>query len=95
MVPAGGVDGDARGLVNHNDIVVFVDDSNLVAGDGGFMAVEGMRDDFAVLDDGVGGRDFAVDGDLAIRKGLYLMSLAAFNLIHCLRDPRSTRPADL
>lgn len=66
VVATGGVDGHTSGFINDNQIVIFVDNTNLFPGDGGFVTVQGMRDDLAVLDNGVGTSRRAVDGDEAI-----------------------------
>lgn len=66
VVATSGVDGHTGGLVNDNQIVILVDDTNLFPGDGGFVTVQSMRDDLAVLDDGIGASRRAVDGNKAI-----------------------------
>lgn len=60
VVAAGGVDGDAGGLVDDDEVVVFVDDADGLAGYGGFVAVEGVGDYGAVGHDCGWGRGFAV-----------------------------------
>ncbi len=53
VVAAGGMDGNAGGLGDDYYVVVFVDDANSLGGHGGFMSVEGVGDDVAVLDNGL------------------------------------------
>lgn len=66
MVAAGWVDGDAGGLVDDDDIVIFEDYFDGFVGDGGFVAVGVVRNVVAVVDDcGVRGSVFGVDEDLA------------------------------
>ena len=77
VVAAGGVDGHAGGLINDEDVVVLVDDADGLAGDGGFMAVEGVGDDLAVLDDGVRTGRLPADGHLAVFEGLSVIVLGA------------------
>lgn len=66
MVSARGVNGHTGRFVNDDQVIVFVDDADWGAGHGGFMAVGGMRDDLAVLDDGVSAGGFAIDADQAV-----------------------------
>lgn len=48
------MNGDASGLVDHEHVVAFVDYADGFGGYGGLVAVHGVRDEVAVLDD-VGG----------------------------------------
>lgn len=64
MVPAGGVNGDTSWLVDDEELIVLVDDANRQAGDRGFVAVEGVGEDMAVLDDCCPGSRLAVYSDM-------------------------------
>lgn len=66
MVATGGVDGHTGRLINDNQIVIFVDNTNLFPSNWRLVTVQGMRDDLAVLDNGIGASRRAVDGDKAI-----------------------------
>jgi hypothetical protein len=66
VVSTSGVDGHTGWLVNDNQIIVFVDDTDRSAGHGRFVAVGGMRDNLAVLDDSISAGGLAVDTDQAI-----------------------------
>lgn len=66
VVSTSGVDGHTGWLVNDNQVVVFVDNTDGSTGHCGFVAVGGMRDDLAVLDDGISASGLAVDTDQAI-----------------------------
>lgn len=50
VVAAGGVDGHAGGLVDHDDVDVFVDYADWFACYGRLVAVQGVGDQVAVLD---------------------------------------------
>lgn len=73
MVPPCRVDGNTSGFINDKQIICLVDDADVVACDGWFVAMEGMRDDLAVFEDGVGARGFAVYRDIAAFKGFSLL----------------------
>ena len=78
VVAAGGVDGYAGGFVDDDQVFVFVDDTNSLCGDGGFVAVEGVADDVAVLDVRVdGGQWLAVALDFACLYGIFLGGLVS------------------
>lgn len=66
VVAARSVDGHAGRLIDDNQVIIFVDDTDRSAGHGGFVAVGGMGDDLAVLDDGVSASGLAVDADQAV-----------------------------
>lgn len=68
VVSAGGVDGYTCGLIDHDEVVAFVDNTNWLRGDGGFVTVAGVRDDLAVLDDRVAGRRLAIHSNEALVK---------------------------
>ena len=72
VVTAGRVDGDASGLVDDDYVAVFVDDTNRLGSHGGFVAVEGMGDDVAVLDNGVDRDGLAIEYDFAALDGVLL-----------------------
>lgn len=64
-VPAGWMDGDAGGLINDDEVVVFVHDPDWTGGDWGLVFMSAVGDLVAVADDCVGGGHFSVDGDLS------------------------------
>jgi hypothetical protein len=66
VVSTSGVDGHTGWLVNDNQVIVFVDNTDGSTGHCGFVAVGGMRDDLAVLDDSISAGGLAVDTDQAI-----------------------------
>lgn len=55
VVASSGVDRYAGGLVDGHESIVFVDDADGTVRDGGFMAVELVRDVVSVLDYGFEG----------------------------------------
>ena len=73
MVPARRVDRNASGLIDDKQIIRLVDYADVVACDGRFVAMEGMRDNFAVFEDSVGSGGFAVHSDVATFKGFSLL----------------------
>jgi hypothetical protein len=66
VVSTRSVDGHTGRLVNDNQIIVFVDDTDRSAGHGRFVAVGGMRDNLAVLDDSISAGGLAVDADQTV-----------------------------
>ena len=66
VVSTRSVDGHTGRLVNDNQVIVFVDDTDRSAGNGGFVAVGGMRDNLAILDDSISAGGLAVDADQAV-----------------------------
>lgn len=79
VVPAGGVDRHTGRFVDDEHVVVLMDDTDRLRGHRGLVAVEGVRDDLAVLDPGGWGRDFAADGDLAGLDGMFLEKRLSVN----------------
>lgn len=67
------MDRNASGLIDDKQIICLFDYADIVAGNRGFVAMEGMRDDFAVFEDGVGARGLAVYRDVAAFKGFSLL----------------------
>lgn len=71
------MDGYAGGLVDDDHVVVFVDDADGLSGDGGFVPVEGVRDDVAVYDLVLHRGDFlAIDDDFATLYGVFLKRIS-------------------
>jgi hypothetical protein len=66
VVSTRSVDGHTGRLVNDNQVIIFVDDTDWSAGHSGFVAVGGMRDDLAILDDSISACGLAVDADQAV-----------------------------
>jgi hypothetical protein len=57
IVAAGWVDRHAGGLVDDNEVVILMYNANGFRCDRRLMTMKGMRDDIAVLDDRLCGRD--------------------------------------
>lgn len=73
MVAASRVDGHTRRLVNHDDVVVFVDDADWRSSDRRLMPVCGVGDYVAILDRGSGGRyRLAIEDDCTAFYGIFL-----------------------
>lgn len=66
VVSTSSVDGHTSRLVNDNQVLVFVNDTDRSAGDCGLVAVGGVRDNLAVLDDGIPACGLAVHADQAV-----------------------------
>lgn len=78
------MNGDAGGLVDHEHVVAFVDYADWFGGYGGLVAVHGVRDEVAVLDDVGGRRDgFAIDLDGACEHAVALERLVWANGLMC------------
>jgi acyl-CoA hydrolase len=66
VVSTRSVDGHTGWLINDDQVIVFVDNTDRSAGHGRFVAVGGMRDNLAVLDDSISAGRLAVDADQAV-----------------------------
>ena len=78
VIATGGVDRDARRLVDDDHVVVFVHDADRLGSYGGFMPVKGVGDYVSVLDDGMNRRDMlTVYDDLAALYGVFLKRVSA------------------
>lgn len=75
VVSAGRVDWYTCGLVDYDEVVAFVDDTDWLRRNGGFMTVAGVRDDLAVLDDRVAGCGLAIHGDETLIECPSLMNM--------------------
>lgn len=72
MVPTGGVDRYTSRFIDDNKTIVFVNDADFLTCDGGFVSVQGMRDDIAVLHFRIRSGWFTVNADSAGFQGLSL-----------------------
>lgn len=73
MIAAGRVYGHASGLVDHDDVVVFVDNADGRSSDGRLVSMCSVRDHVAVLDrSSSGGYRLAVEDDCAALYGIFL-----------------------
>lgn len=71
------MNGYAGGFVDNDHVVVLVNDADRLSGDGGFVPVEGMRDDVAIHDLVLHGGDLlAIDDDFATLYGVFLKRIS-------------------
>jgi hypothetical protein len=66
VVSACSVDGNTSGLINDDESLIFVDDSDGKACNRRFVAVGSVGDDLAVLDDGFGVGSDTIDSHKAL-----------------------------
>lgn len=65
MISSSRVDRHTGRFVNDKQVIIFVNDANWETGDGRFVSMEGMGNDLAVSDDGLGACWLAVNRNLA------------------------------
>ena len=73
-------------LVDDDEAIVFVDYANGLSSHGRLMAVEGMRNDIAVLDDSVWFDLLAVQDDEAALDRITLEKMTASDPVHKHKD---------
>lgn len=73
------VHGDTRGLVDDDQVVVFMQDADGLCGAGRFVPVEGVRDGLAVLDGHAGCHDLPVHAEVAGFDGVFLVEGGVFS----------------
>lgn len=84
MVSTSGVNRHAGWFIDHNQVVVFVNDTDREGGHRGFMTMNGVRNLLAILDHGVSARRLAIDANEAVIERISL--LLFISLLAILRE---------
>jgi hypothetical protein len=81
MVSTSGVNRHAGWFIDHNQVVVFVNDTDREGSHRGFMTMNGVRNLLAILDHGVSARRLAIDANEAVVERISLLFISRLAIL--------------